>query len=261
VATRPGRRIPQPASAADEGHADPLLVAALSGYALDAGRRPEVLAALHRARVLVPVVAVPGEVETTAAGLTRDRSADIAVPLLGGQDGSSALPAFTGLAALARWDAQARPVPVAGPRLGQVALAEGARALVLDVAGPLTAVLGAAELRALAEGRGSVPAYDDPSLWEEVVAALRREPSVRAAWLGPGEGADARLTLALDPPAGAGAAAEVCRAVGRRLHAAPGWRATAVCGLDIATQGDPAAAAGSGPQAPDHRRAYTRPLD
>jgi hypothetical protein len=133
-----GRSIPDPGFAGDDGSADADLVAAVAAHAADPARLPEVLAVLHRARVLAPVVALLGETGTTAGGLVHDKTADIAVPVLVDPEGARALPVFTDLSALARWDASARPVPVAGPRAAQVALAEGAQALVLDLAGPLT---------------------------------------------------------------------------------------------------------------------------
>ncbi len=96
----------------DTGEPDPALAAALTAYAADPAREPEVLAALAEARLLVPVVAALGESETGADGLVRDKSADMATVLMRGADGRTALLAFTGLDALHRWDPEARPVPV-----------------------------------------------------------------------------------------------------------------------------------------------------
>ena len=64
-----------------------------------------------RARLLVPVVAVLGEVEEDENGLRREKTSDMAVPTLQAGD-RRALPAFTSTASLARWDPQARPVAV-----------------------------------------------------------------------------------------------------------------------------------------------------
>jgi len=229
------RRIPASAFRDDDGRADARLTAALTGFSADAGRRPEVLAALHVARVLAPVVAVPGEVETGFAGLRVDKTSDIAVPLLGGTDGRQALPVFTSLDSLARWDATARPVPVAGPRAAEVAAAEGAGVLVLDPAGPITCALEAAELRALVAGRGITPAYDDEELATEVAALLQREPSVTAAWLLPAVGVDGRLVVRLAPGDGSVEGSDALRRVAERLGDLPSWAAHAVRGLDIAS--------------------------
>ena len=193
------RSIPAPSSAGDDGGADPALTAALAAAAADPALLPTVLAALHRGRVLAPVVALLGESGTTEAGLVHDKTADIAVPLLLDGAGRRALPVFTDLAALARWDPVARPVPVAGPRAAQVALAEGAEALVIDVAGPAAVTLPLPEVRAVAEGRGGIPAWDDPELAAAVAAVLAGEPAVRSSALAPCAGRDARLIVVADP--------------------------------------------------------------
>lgn len=122
----------------DTGAPDPALSAALAAYAADPAREPEVLAALAEARLLVPVVAVLGEAETGDDGLARDKSADMAAVLMRGADGRLALLAFTGLESMHRWDPEARPVPVPAQVAAQAALQDGADALVVDVAGPVT---------------------------------------------------------------------------------------------------------------------------
>jgi len=191
----PGRTIPDPGFAGDDGRADPGLRAALALDPGDPAYLPRLLAALHTARVLAPMVALLGESEHTADGLLRDKTADIAVPVLVGPDDERGLPVFTDLAALAAWDREARPVPVEGPRAAQVALEELASALVVDVAGPVTATLPLPELRALAEGRGRQPAWEDPAVAAAVGGLLDGEPAARNAHLDPCAGRDARLTV------------------------------------------------------------------
>jgi hypothetical protein len=195
----PARTIPDPGFAADTGEPDPELTAALQAVAADPARLPELLAALHRARVVAPVVARSGETATTATGLVHEKSADIAVPLLLDATGSRALPVFSGTPALTRWDPAARPVPVPGARAAEVALAEGAEAIVLDIAGPHPATLPLTEVRALAEGRGRVPAWADPVLQSAVAGVLAGEPAARSAHLDPCSGSDARLTVVVEP--------------------------------------------------------------
>ena len=219
----------------DDGRADAGLVAALSRFASDPFRRPDVLAALHEARVLAPIVATPDEVATGAAGLRVDKTSDIAVPLLEGADGRRALPVFSGLDSLARWDPAARPVPVEGPRAAEVAVAEGAEVLVVDIAGPHTCVLEAPELRALVSGRGTVPAYDDDRLAAELRPALAGEPAVTFAWLLPASGVDARLSVRLvDGGATQGEVTSLLASLARRVCDLPGWGHHGVRGLDVA---------------------------
>lgn len=136
----------------DDGSADAGLAAALAGHASGTTPYPAVLAALAPARLLVPVVAMLGEVEVGADGLARDKSSDMAAVLLTGADGRLALLAFSDLAALTRWDPQARPVPVAAHLAAATAVQEGAAALVVDVAGPHPFVLDGDDLPRLAAG-------------------------------------------------------------------------------------------------------------
>jgi hypothetical protein len=72
--------------------------------------------------------------------------------LVQGADGRLALLAFTGTDALAHWDPQARPVPVAAQVAAQSAIQDGAAALVVDLAGPVRFVVEGDDLRGLAEG-------------------------------------------------------------------------------------------------------------
>lgn len=136
----------------DTGEVSPVLAAALEGYGADETRYPDVLAALGAARLLVPVVAVLGEVEVDAEGRTRDKTSDMATVLLRGADDRMALLAFSSTDTLAAWNADGRPVPVATRTAAQTTLQEGAHALLIDVAGPVTVAIEGDDLRALAAG-------------------------------------------------------------------------------------------------------------
>jgi hypothetical protein len=146
------RRIPDSGFAGDDGTGDPALRSALAVYAADPGRYVEVFGALRTARLLVPVVAVLGEVEVDDAGLAADKTSDMATALLTGRDGRQALLAFTALDTLAAWREDARPVPVAAALAARSAIQEGAAALVVDVAGPTTYVVEGELLDGLARG-------------------------------------------------------------------------------------------------------------
>jgi hypothetical protein len=150
-----GRHIPDPGFADDDGAAAPSLVAALASYAGDpspSDRGLEVFLALQHARLLVPVVAVLGDVEYDDAGLAHDKTSEMATALLTGADGRQALLAFTSMETLAAWRPDARPVPVAAPLAARSALQEGASALVVDVAGPTSYVVEGQLLEGLARG-------------------------------------------------------------------------------------------------------------
>lgn len=199
VAVVTGKPIPDPGFAGDQGDADARLTAALATYTRNPAREPEVLTALAAVRVLVPFVAVLGEETDMPAGdLRREKSTDMALVTLIGTDGRRALPVFSSLATLAAWNAEARPVPAQASRAALSAAAEGAPVLVVDVAGPTSYVVSGPALRRLAEGDACRPAYDDPQVADEVARLCAEHPAVRAAWLVPAEGLDARVLLQLD---------------------------------------------------------------
>jgi hypothetical protein len=146
------RQIPDPGFAGDDGSADPAVRSALALLADDPTSYGVALLALQDARLLVPVVAVLGEVEVDERGLAHDKTSDMAAVLMTGADGRRALLAFTGSDSLTSWDAGARPVPVATRLAAQSAVQEGAAALVVDIAGPATAVVEGDDLTRLAAG-------------------------------------------------------------------------------------------------------------
>ena len=161
------RLIPDPGFAGDSGAADEALARVLAAYSRGGDDRPDVLLALQDARLLVPVVAMLGEVEHDERGLAHDKTSDMAAVLMQGADGRLALLAFTSADALAAWNPEARPVPVAARLAAQSAVQETAAALVVDVAGPTTFVVEGDDLVALAAG------------WR------RTSVGEQAAWIGP----------------------------------------------------------------------------
>lgn len=223
------KNIPDPGFSDDDGSADPRLSAALAAWAEDRTAHGPVLAALKEARLLVPVVAVLGEVEEDENGLRREKTSDMAVPTLKAGD-RKALPAFTSTAALALWDPEARPVAVPLHRALRAAAHEQADTVVIDLAGPVAYELSGAALRAANEGRTTADPLADPAVTEAIRAAVAAEPGVLRAHLGPGS-ADGILALVLDPSA---APAETARAVAGRIAADETLRARLVRGLDLA---------------------------
>ncbi|MEU5916595.1 SseB family protein [Streptomyces sp. NPDC047141] len=224
------KNIPDPGFSEDDGTADPRLAAALAAWAEDRTAHGPVLEALKEARLLVPVVAVLGEVETDpVTGLKQEKTSDMAVPTLTAGD-RRALPAFTSIAALALWDPQARPVAVPTRQALAALVHEKADTLVLDLAGPVPYQVTGSALLALAEGRSSTDPLDDPAVREAVRAVVAAEPAVLRAHLGPGA-ADGTVALVLDPGA---SPAEAAQRVARALAADETLRARLVRGLDLA---------------------------
>ncbi|MDT0301131.1 SseB family protein [Streptomonospora wellingtoniae] len=148
----------------DDGSPDPAVAARLDAFSRGEAGDRQVLAALGDSRVLVPVVAVADETEQDEDGRTREKSSDIALPLMIGQDGRRGVLAFTSVDSARAWREDARPVPVTAVEACRAAIDEGADAVVVDVAGPVTYAVQGRFLTTLAE-HGTVPApKDDPQI-------------------------------------------------------------------------------------------------
>jgi hypothetical protein len=229
--------------AADQGAADPAAAAALAAFASGAGSEHAALTALARVRLLVPVVAVtrdPGKraaggvsiaddsvtaVSAVTAGSAGEtgKASEMSIPTLVGQDGRAAVPAFTCLDALVRWQPGARPVPVMAGNVWQGAVADS-RAVVLDIAGPVPLAIDGARLAALASGEAVPLPHEDPDVLAAVTEAIAGQPAIKAARLADGGGTgDLTIELAFSPGR-AGSADELARLVGTAVLARLGGR-------------------------------------
>jgi SseB protein N-terminal domain len=111
------------------------------------------VAALCGDRLLVPVVATTTRLGQTTGGLISDKEAEMSVVLLQAHNGRRALLGFTGQDSLRAWQAEAaRPVPVTLDVAAKTTQAEGAVALIIDIAGPDSLVIEDDVLDQLAAG-------------------------------------------------------------------------------------------------------------
>ena len=160
-----GRRLVSPGRfTADDGSTDPDICAALSAP-VDPERLRD---AMRAGRLIVAIVASPAE--TGESG-----GSQMSVVSMVAADGRRGLLAFTGLAAMHRWNPHARPVPVSGPEVAQAALDDGCEAVVIDVAGPSSAVVAEPDLVELANRD---PLDHAAALLSEVWASGSGEASV-----------------------------------------------------------------------------------
>ncbi len=186
----------------DNGSADPRVAAALAAYQAGRGSEQAALIALAEARLLVPVVAVLADGSDAApagggpSAANRDKNSEMVLPTLIGRDGRPAVLAFTSLDALARWRANARPVPAKADRVYRAAVGDGC-AVVIDVAGPVPLAVEGARLEALAAGQPVPPAHEDPDLRAEIEAAVAGEPVIGGFTLAPSRSADLAVRLQL----------------------------------------------------------------
>jgi hypothetical protein len=157
----------------DSGAADAALLEAL------AHREDEraLVAAVAAARLIVPIVAAPTEVDDSG-GLAVEKSTDMAVVTLTAPDGQRALPVFSSVAALMAWDPTARPSPVTSALAAQAAVQERCDVMVLDLRSDHTVVLRPSMLWALAQQREWLPAHEDPFIARALARAAADEPDV-----------------------------------------------------------------------------------
>ncbi|RCV56692.1 SseB family protein [Marinitenerispora sediminis] len=182
----------------DDGGADPQLREQLDGYARGTAGDRQVLDALSRSRLLVPVVAVPVEVEEGADGLRHDKKSEVALPILVGGDGRRGVLAFTSVESVRRWRPDARPVPVEAVEACRAAVDEGADALVVDVSGPVTYAVEGHFLASLAE-HGTVPApSEDPQVLARIYRVTHTEFGIERVRIHESERADIGIRLELD---------------------------------------------------------------
>jgi hypothetical protein len=101
----------------------------------------------------------------------------MSLPTLIGRDGRAAIPAFTCMDALARWDPHARPVPAFAGQVWRAAV-DSSSAVVVDVAGPVPLAIEGARLAALADGQRVPLPHEDPDVLAAVRAAAAGQPAI-----------------------------------------------------------------------------------
>ena len=170
--TMSGRELTSTGFDGDVGEADPALLAALEVPSDETG----LMRAVAQARLLVPILAVPGP---PAASTPRATSVtDMAVVTLTASDGQRAFPVFSSLATLSAWNADARPSPVSGSKAAQGAVTERCEVMLLDCGSARELVLRPSMVWALAQQREWLPAHTDPFVAQALVRATADEPDV-----------------------------------------------------------------------------------
>ena len=218
---------------ADDGRADPAVLAVLAAHLGGTAGLDEVVRVLRTARVLVPVLPTAVETELSTTGATVEKVVQMSTVTVTGRDGRRALPVFTSVESMTAWDRDARPFPASAPAAAAGAFAEGAVALLVDFAGPYHVVVEGAPMRALAEGRDWLPADRDPEVRGAVQAALAGLPGLASLDIRSAPEADLALTIHVDAT-GADHVREVAQEAAARLARVDLLRDRLERGLDVA---------------------------
>jgi hypothetical protein len=187
-----GRHFHENPGAGDDGTAPPQVLEAIRRFRARELGAPEVVAALHGARLLVPLVAVRGDEGVGAHGQLVDKTQELSIVTVAGPDGRDVLPAFTSVAAMQAWDAAARPIPIDASRVALAAAAEATPLVVVDPGSETEFAIRRPAFRALATGEPWTPSPDDPEVLAAFEAGAVGRPEVVAVGIGSGD-PDARL--------------------------------------------------------------------
>jgi len=209
-----GRELTSTGFDGDLGAADADLLVALDDPQDDAG----LMRAVARARLLVPIVAVPREVHESGEPMA-EKSTDMAVVTLTAPDGQRAFPVFSSLATLLAWDTTARPSPVTSSRAAQGAVTERCDVMLLDCGSARERVLRPSMVWALAQRRDWLPAHTDPFVAQALVRATAAEEDVIDC-IGQGDPAGAgilRVVLSLRAGLDAGRVQALATRIGQRI--------------------------------------------
>jgi hypothetical protein len=153
---------------ADDGSADPALLAALLSFRAGTGSQREVVDAYRTARLLIPLVADKGDHGIGPHGLEVDKTQELSIVTVAAPDGRRVLPVFSSVDAMKRWDAAARPVPADGVRTALSAAADDTDLIVVDPGSETEFVIRRPAVWAIGQGHPWEPSFLSP----EVVAGL-----------------------------------------------------------------------------------------
>lgn len=176
-----GRHFEPNPHASDDGSADPALIQAIKDFQANTVDADAVVDAFRRARLLVPLLADLGSEGVGAHGQTVDKSADLSIVTVLDPDGRMALPVFSSVEAMARWNPAARPVPADAIRVCLAAAQEddaNAR-VILDPGSDTEFALRRPAIAAVAQQKPWVPPYRDQVVLDAFARALDGEQAVR----------------------------------------------------------------------------------
>lgn len=187
-----GRSFETNPHAADDGSADPALLAALRRFRSGEGSQVEVVDALRSARVLVPLVAERGDEGVGPTGLKVDKTQELSIVTVAAPDGRRVQPVFSSVDTMRHWDAQARPIPVEAVRVALSASSEQTDLIVLDPASDTEFVVRRPAIWAMAQSQPWEPSFLSPEVFTALRESIAHELAVIDVAVASGD-ADARM--------------------------------------------------------------------
>lgn len=182
-----GRAFQENPHAGDDGSASPELALALAEFIGGAGSQIAVVDALRTARLLIPLLAERGDEGVGHNGLLVDKTQELSIVTVAAPDGRRVLPLFSDVAAMARWDAAARPVPSDGIRAALAAAADNTDLLVIDPGSDTEFVVRRPAVWAIAQGEPWAPSWQSPDVRQAFLESIATELAVIDVQLAAGD--------------------------------------------------------------------------
>lgn len=187
-----GRSFEANPHAADDGSADPALLAALLRFRAGEGSQAEVVDAFRSARVLIPLVAEKGEEGVGPTGLAVDKTQELSIVTVAAPDGRRVQPVFSSVDAMRTWDPTARPIPVEAVRAALAASADDTDLIVLDPTAETEFVIRRPAVWAVAQEQHWEPSFLSPEVYAALQESVAHELAVIDVAVAPGD-PEARL--------------------------------------------------------------------
>ncbi len=187
-----GRHFDQNAFSGDDGSAPERLLEALRRFRSRAVGEVEVVDAFRESRLLIPLVARVGEAGVNERGILLEETAELSIVTVAGPDSRDAMPVFSSVEAMRRWNPAARPVPADAVRVALAAASEDTELVVLDATSETEFVIRRPALWAIAQSRTWLPSYLDQNVLEAFLTSAEPEQAVLSVLLDAGD-PDARL--------------------------------------------------------------------
>ena len=171
----------------DSGEADAELIKTIRDFQSGNCGPQQVIKAIGQSRLLIPLIANLGESGEGAHGHQVDKSADLSIVTVLTPDNQRALPVFSSVAAMNKWNPEARPVPNDGRKVALAAASEGNTRLVLDPMGESEFVVRRPGIAAIAQDLDWITPADNPEVVEIINSVLADSGSVESFTLVPGD--------------------------------------------------------------------------
>lgn len=182
-----GRSFEANANASDDGSAPASFVEAMRLFRTAQASAAEVVDSLRDQRLLMPLVAELGESGTGPHGQTVDKSQELSIVTVAAPDGRTVLPAFSDVAAMARWDPVARPIPTPVRRIALAAADEGTDLIVVDPGSDSEFVIRRPAVWAIAQGLPWEPSPTSPEVFQALSESVSSELAVIDVGVAPGD--------------------------------------------------------------------------